>query len=104
MGIEAAQDEPAAVKEHEQRKRACAVRCVDAEAQRPARSVDRVLAHPSDVGRGRHQRDASLVVHARHIDRQGVRGGHTSAYVEKRLDLRIDRHRRAPLYCAALAI
>jgi hypothetical protein len=46
-----------------------------------------------DLGRGRHQSDARLVLRARHIDRQGMRGGHAGALVQQSLDLRIDRHR-----------
>jgi hypothetical protein len=40
----------------------------------------------------RHQRDARLILRARHIERQGMRGGHASALIEQRLDLRINRH------------
>ena len=106
MRVEAAQHKAAAVKEHQQRKRARAVRRIDAEAQRPARPIDRLLADSCDLGGRRHQRDARLVLRARHIDRQGMRRGHPGALVEQRLDLRIDRHRLSPStpgYCAALA-
>jgi hypothetical protein len=92
MGVQAAQDETAAVKEHEQREGCRAVRRVDANAQRPARPVDGLLADAGNVGRGCHQSDARFILGARRIDRHGVRGGHAGALLEQRPDLRIDRH------------
>jgi hypothetical protein len=68
------------------------MRRIDANGQRPARPVDGVLADAGNVGWRCHQSDARLVLSARHIDRQGVRGGHAGALVEQRPDLRIDRH------------
>ena len=92
MRVEAAQHKPAAVKEHQQRKRArcrAACRCGCAAARRVRRWSAR---GPGDLGGRRHQRDARLVLRARHIDRQRMRRGHAGALVEQRLDLRIDRH------------
>ena len=49
MGIEAAQYEATAVKEHQQRKGTSTVWRVDAEAQRLLRPVNRLLANSGDV-------------------------------------------------------
>ena len=113
------QDEPLAVPVHDQRRRsaraavahrgplyaAVALKQV-MDPQRPARPIDGLLAGTRDVGGRRHQRDARLVLRARHIERQGMRGGHAGALIEQRLDLRIHRHgvfRGGWSYCAALA-
>ena len=82
MSIKAAQDKPAAMKEHHQREWARAVRRIDADAQGPARPIDGLLSDARDLGGGRHQGDPGLVLRARDFDRQGVRGGHAGALVQ----------------------
>jgi hypothetical protein len=52
-----------------------------------ARPIDSLLADAGDLGRGRHQSNARLVLRARHIDRQGMRGGRAGALVQQGLDL-----------------
>jgi hypothetical protein len=82
------------------------VRRIDADPQQPAGPINGLLADTRDVGGRRHQDDARLVLRARHIERQGVCGGHAGALIKQRLDLRIHRHavlRGGRSYCAALA-
>ena len=102
VGIQAAQHETAAMKEHQQREWPSAVRRIDADTQSSARPVDGPLADLGDFGRGRHQGDARLVLRARHIDRQRVCRGHAGALVQQGLDLGIDGH-RSPVAAATTA-
>jgi len=90
MGIEAAQHETAAVEKYEQRKRAGAARGIEANAQRSARSLDGLLAQPSNLGWRCHQRDAPLALGSRRCNRQCMRRGHTGASVQQHLNLRIN--------------
>jgi len=66
-------------------------------AEPATRPIDHALANAGDRGGRRHQRDARLILGTRHIDRQSVRRRYTSAFVEQRPDLRIERH-----WCAIL--
>jgi len=82
MGVEAAQHKTAAVKEHQQRKRADAARRVDADLERAARPIDHALANVGDLGGRRHQHGARLILGTRHLNRQSVRRRDTGAFVE----------------------
>ena len=90
--IEAAQHEAAAVKEHHERKRPAAGGRVDAQGNRPTRSVDAALVDLRDLGGRRHDGDARLVLPPRFGDRQRVRRRDAGPAVEQGLDLRIDGH------------
>src|SRR6266478_5355590 len=90
--IEAAEDEAAAVKEHEERVRSRRVRGVDPQGHRTTWPLHGVLAHVAHRCRNWHQADAGLVLRARLRDRQRVCGRHSRPLVEQCLYLRIYWH------------